>query len=93
MLPSWPSGNRHEVSQSPTDMLGMAGVDENDLEGVPMTTTGGRPAGFHTLTTRIVVADVAAQVAFLRATFDAKGDVVAGRPVVLSRRQFRTRHR
>jgi PhnB protein len=48
-----------------------------------MTTTGGRPDGYHTLTTRIVVADVAAQVGFLRATFDAEGDVVAGRPVEL----------
>ena len=48
-----------------------------------MTKTGRPPDGFHTLTTRVVVADVAAQVAFLRATFDAEGDVVAGRPVEL----------
>ena len=41
------------------------------------------PDGYHTLTTRVVVADVAAQVAFLRATFPAEGDVVAGRPVEL----------
>ena len=46
-------------------------------------TTGRPPDGYHTLTTRLVVADVAAQVAFLRATFDAEGDVVAGRPVEL----------
>jgi uncharacterized glyoxalase superfamily protein PhnB len=48
-----------------------------------MTTNGGPPDGYHTLTTRIVVTDVAAQVAFLRATFDAEGDVVAGRPAEL----------
>ena len=48
-----------------------------------MTTPGGSPDGYHTLTTRVVVADVVAQVAFLRATFDAEGDVVAGRPVEL----------
>ena len=46
-------------------------------------TTGRRPAGYHTLTTRIVVADLDAQVAFLRATFGATGDVVAGRPAEL----------
>ena len=45
--------------------------------------TGRRPAGYHTLTTRIVVADLDAQVAFLRATFGATGDVVAGRPAEL----------
>ena len=48
-----------------------------------MTTNDGPPDGYHTLTTRVVVADVSAQVAFLRATFDAEGDVVAGRPVEL----------
>jgi len=48
-----------------------------------MTTTGRPPDGYHTLTTRVVVADVDAQVAFLRATFGAEGDVVAGRPVEL----------
>ncbi len=41
------------------------------------------PAGYHTLTPRIVVADLAAQVSFLRAVFDATGDVVDGRPVEL----------
>ena len=46
-------------------------------------TSGRRPAGYHTLTTRIVVADLAAQVAFLRSTFGATGDVVEGRPVEL----------
>ena len=38
------------------------------------------PAGYHTLTPRIVVADVDAQVAWLRSVFGATGDVVAGRP-------------
>jgi PhnB protein len=36
--------------------------------------------GFHTLTPRIVVRDVEAQVAFLRAVFNATGDVPTGRP-------------
>ena len=48
-----------------------------------MTTTDRPPHGYHTMTTRVVVPDVTAQVAFLRATFDAEGDVVAGRPVEL----------
>jgi len=38
------------------------------------------PEGFHSITPRIVVADVAGQVAFLRAVFDATGDVADGRP-------------
>ena len=38
------------------------------------------PTGFHTVTPRMVVTDSTAQVAFLRAVFDAAGDVVPGRP-------------
>ncbi len=41
------------------------------------------PDGYHSLTPRIVVTDLAAQVEFLRRTFDASGDVVDGRPVEL----------
>ena len=41
------------------------------------------PAGYHSLTPRIVVADVDAQVAWLRSVFGATGDVVAGRPAEL----------
>jgi PhnB protein len=41
--------------------------------------SGPRP-GYHTVTPRIVVADVAAQVAFLRAAFGGMGDVEPGRP-------------
>ena len=37
-------------------------------------------AGYRTVTPRIVVDDVAGAVAFLRAVFDATGDVVEGRP-------------
>jgi len=44
--------------------------------------TGTRP-GFHSITPRIVVSDVRGQVAFLRAVFDATGDVVESRPVEL----------
>jgi len=36
--------------------------------------------GYHSVTPRLVVSDVEAQVAFLRAVFDATGDVVPGRP-------------
>ena len=36
--------------------------------------------GFHTLTPRIVVTDAGAQVAFLRAVFDATGEYSADRP-------------
>lgn len=36
--------------------------------------------GFHSITPRIVVADAAAQVAFLRIVFDAAGDHHADRP-------------
>jgi PhnB protein len=42
--------------------------------------SGNPPAGFHSLTPRIVVADVAAMVDFLRAVFGATGDATAGRP-------------
>ena len=38
------------------------------------------PAGFHTVTPRMVVVDVVGAVAFLRATFGASGDVPDGRP-------------
>jgi tRNA-Thr(GGU) m(6)t(6)A37 methyltransferase TsaA len=38
------------------------------------------PFGFHSVTPRMVVTDVAAEVEFLRAAFDASGDVHAGRP-------------
>lgn len=48
-----------------------------------MTETGASPEGYHSLTPRIVVADLDAQVRFLRDTFGAAGDVVAGRPVEL----------
>lgn len=38
------------------------------------------PCGYHTLTPRMVVRDVATQVEFLRAAFGASGDVAADRP-------------
>src|SRR5262249_46629998 len=37
-------------------------------------------AGLHSVTPRMVVADVAGQIAFLRAVFDATGDAHVGRP-------------
>jgi PhnB protein len=36
--------------------------------------------GFHSVTPRVVVSDVEAQVGFLRDVFDAEGEVSAGRP-------------
>jgi uncharacterized glyoxalase superfamily protein PhnB len=45
-----------------------------------MTTPPPRRAGYHTLTPRIVVADVPGQVEFLREVFGATGEVEAGRP-------------
>jgi PhnB protein len=36
--------------------------------------------GFHSVTPRIVVRDVEAQVEFLRAVFDATGEIEPGRP-------------
>jgi len=45
-----------------------------------MTLARATRPGYHTVTSRIVVGDVAGQVAFLRAVFGATGEVVAGRP-------------
>jgi PhnB protein len=52
-----------------------------DLEA--MTTEHTPPAGYHTLTPRIVVEDVGGLVQFLRDTFGAEGEVVDGRPAEL----------
>jgi uncharacterized glyoxalase superfamily protein PhnB len=38
------------------------------------------PAGYHTITPRMIVADTRAAVDFLRAVFDAQGEVTEGRP-------------
>jgi PhnB protein len=40
--------------------------------------------GYRSVTPRIVVSDVDAQVAFLRAVFDASGQVVTGRPAEIA---------
>jgi tRNA-Thr(GGU) m(6)t(6)A37 methyltransferase TsaA len=45
-----------------------------------MRSQGVTPAEYHTITPRIVVSDVAAQVEFLRAVFDASGQVHNDRP-------------
>ena len=45
-----------------------------------MTEIRRRPTGHHSVTPRMIVADVDGTVAFLRARFDATGDVVPGRP-------------
>jgi len=41
------------------------------------------PAGYHSLTPRMVVPDVVEEVEFLRAVFDATGEVEPGRPAEL----------
>ena len=38
-------------------------------------------AGYHSVTPRIVVTDVDAEVEFLRVVFDATGAIAKGRPV------------
>jgi len=38
------------------------------------------PAGYHSVTPRMVVSDLAGEVEFLRAVFDASGDLHDGRP-------------
>jgi uncharacterized glyoxalase superfamily protein PhnB len=43
----------------------------------------GAPDGWHSVTPRLVVADVERMVRFLRATFDASGDVHEDRPAVI----------
>ena len=43
----------------------------------------GRPAGYSSVTPRLFVADPEAQVEFLRAVFDASGEVHPGRPTEL----------
>ncbi len=47
-----------------------------------MATAASR-SGYHSVTPRLVVTDVDAQVAFLRRVFDATGEIVEGRPVEL----------
>jgi hypothetical protein len=49
-----------------------------------MLRTNNARAGFHSVTPRIVVTDVEAQVEFFRAVFDAAGDVASGRPAEIS---------
>jgi hypothetical protein len=45
-----------------------------------MSSSSKARGGFHSVTPRIVVSDVEAQVSFLRDVFDATGVVSAGRP-------------
>jgi PhnB protein len=49
-----------------------------------MTRNDGPRPGFHSVTPRIVVDDVEAQVAFLRDVFDARGEVAEGRPAEIT---------
>jgi PhnB protein len=49
-----------------------------------MAATRGPRTGYHSVTPRIVVDDVEAQVSFLRAVFGATGEVPEGRPAELS---------
>jgi PhnB protein len=45
-----------------------------------MSESNGTREGYHTITPRIVVDDVAAQVHFLRVVFEARGEVEPNRP-------------
>ena len=45
-----------------------------------MTANRPPPDGYHTITPRIFVPDLDAEVAFLRAAFDAEGEISEGRP-------------
>jgi hypothetical protein len=47
---------------------------------VPIMSVATSRRGFHSVTPRIVVADAAAQIAFLRTVFDATGEYHADRP-------------
>jgi PhnB protein len=49
-----------------------------------MPSSDGPRAGYHSVTPRIVVRDVVAQVEFLRAVFDADGVVEPGRPAEIN---------
>jgi PhnB protein len=55
-------------------------LDERMRDRREMSTRIAVPDGYHTLTPRMVVSDVAGAVAFLRVTFGATGDIVDGRP-------------
>jgi PhnB protein len=46
-------------------------------------TAGDPPAGYHSVTPRLVVGDVAGAVEFLRTVFGATGDLQEGRPAEL----------
>jgi PhnB protein len=41
---------------------------------------GEPPAGYHSITPRMIVSDVEDEVEFLRTCFEASGEIVAGRP-------------
>ena len=45
-----------------------------------MAAVGGPPDGYHSVTPRVVVSDVAGEVEFLRRVFGASGEVEPGRP-------------
>ena len=48
-----------------------------------VSASGGARPGYHTLTPRLVVADVDAQVGFLQEVFDAAAEIHPGQPVEL----------
>jgi PhnB protein len=52
-------------------------------EGCSVWSMAHRPKGYHTVTPRAVVGDLTGAVAFLRATFQATGELVEGRPAEL----------
>lgn len=58
----------------------MGGGGNVGVEDLSMSATNGPRSGYHSVTPRIVVSDVEAQVHFLRAVFDAAGQIEPGRP-------------
>jgi uncharacterized glyoxalase superfamily protein PhnB len=56
--------------------VGVASVSVCDTDAVTAT----KPPGYHSVTPRMVVADVAGAVGFLRAVFGAAGELQEGRP-------------
>jgi PhnB protein len=50
------------------------------VPNLDVSSTSGPRAGFHSVTPRIVVSDVTAQIEFLRAVFDGTSELHPGRP-------------
>ena len=63
--------------------VGLQGRQPQDAGILTEVTRSNLREGYHSVTPRIVVRDLEAQVSFLREVFDATGDLVPGRPAEL----------